>query len=207
MNKGQFIYRYGVPVTVTCGATSYQTRMFYHTSTRPIGTFNEKFFIGTDFMRDGIFRTTDNISDGCIVTINSSGEKMFVISHEPVYKFGEYQSIFAELIVLNFPIQVTITYSQANQNVSRDKFGDPTVASSSSTIGIIITKADTEIKSSVSGGKPIELLEFYTNISTVNENDEITWNGHTYRTTTVWPFGLATETQLLFCRATREVDL
>lgn len=102
--------------------------------------------------------------------------------------------------------QVSVTLSQADEAVSRDKFGKPTGTLNTATIGIVISKAEIDISAVVSGGKPKEVLEFYALPNTLSENDEVTWNGHTFRTSSAWPFGLGGQQQLLFCKAEREVD-
>jgi hypothetical protein len=208
MIKSQFIYSKGVPVTVTrLDGSSYQTRMLYHRTSRQEGTFASSFVLSTEFMRGGIFRPTDDIQNGYIVNVNVTGEQMFIAAFVPEVKFGKIQSINADMILLNFPTQVQLYPSQAAQNVPRDKFGKPISSLASTTIGVTISKADLVIKPEISGGKPIELLEFYARTNTIHENDEIVWNGHRYRTTTVWPFGLADTSQIVLCKAQREIDL
>ena len=103
-------------------------------------------------------------------------------------------------------VQVTITPSEASLNVPRDKYMRPISPTTTTQISIVISKAENKIKQTEAGGKPVEALEFYALPDTINENDELTWNGHTYRTTAVWPFGLGGLTQLVSCEAEREVD-
>jgi hypothetical protein len=208
MSKRNFIWRYGLPVTVTrLDNSTYQTRMLYHMASRPVGVFGANFFLSTEYMRDGIFRVDDDIAPGYIITVNSTNEKMFVTGHETQFKFEIPQSKFAHLVVLDFPIQVELRPSQADEAVARDKFGRPVSALPTTTIGVVITKADTDISPTISGGKPVECLEFYTMIDAIHENDEIVWNSHVYRVSTVWPFGLAGQTQMMFCKAQREIDM
>ncbi|MCL4440231.1 MAG: hypothetical protein M1609_06480 [Firmicutes bacterium] len=104
-------------------------------------------------------------------------------------------------------IQVPVTHSQADEAVPRDKFGRPTQALTPVTIGIVISKAEVDITPVAAGGKPKEVLEFFALPGTIGENDELTWNGHVFRTSSAWPFGLGSLQQLIFCKAEREVDL
>ncbi|WP_088187546.1 hypothetical protein [Desulfosporosinus sp. FKA] len=101
---------------------------------------------------------------------------------------------------------VTVTLSKADEAVPRDKFGKPTDSPNTTTISIVVSKAELDISAVVAGGKPKEVLEFYALLGTISENDELTWNGHTFRTSSAWPFGLGSQQQLLFCKAEREVD-
>lgn len=102
--------------------------------------------------------------------------------------------------------QVLITLSKADEAVPRDKFGKPTGAPNTASIGIVISKAELDISAVVAGGKPKEVLEFFALPNTISENDELTWNGHVFRTTSTWPFGLGGQQQLMFCKAEREID-
>jgi hypothetical protein len=102
--------------------------------------------------------------------------------------------------------QVLITLSKADEAVPRDKFGKPTGTQNTATISIVISKAEVDISAVVAGGKPKEVLEFFAVPNTISENDELTWNGHVFRTTSAWPFGLGGQQQLMFCKAEREVD-
>lgn len=104
-------------------------------------------------------------------------------------------------------VSVTVSRSVADQDVPRDKFGKPTQVPVTATIQIVVSKAREDIKPTPAGGKPVEVLEFYAQPGDINENDEITWNGHTFRTSSVWPFGVGGLTQLLSCQATRELDV
>lgn len=103
-------------------------------------------------------------------------------------------------------VSVSVSRSQAGVNIPRDKFGDPIQAPVVDTISILVNKAEETIKPTEAGGKPVEVLEFYALPSMLNEGDEITWNGHEFRTSAVWPFGLGGMTQLVSCKAEREVD-
>lgn len=103
-------------------------------------------------------------------------------------------------------VQVTVTPSSADEAVPRDKFGKPTQAPTTTIISINISKAELDISAVVAGGKPKEVLEFFTNIGAISENDELAWNGHSFRTTSTWPFGFGGQQQLMFCKAEREVD-
>jgi hypothetical protein len=205
--KQAFILANGVTVTVQrLDGTSYQTRMLYRRVSRPSGTFATSFVFSVEYLRGGVFIPTDDIQHGYIVTVEKTGETMFVASYLPNINFDVETSITAYMVLLNFPTQVQLTQSQASENVTRDKFGKPATTSTSTTIGITISKADLVIDSNVAGGKPTELLEFYARAGTIKENDEFTWNGHTYRTTSIWPFGFADTSQLLQCKAQREID-
>lgn len=102
--------------------------------------------------------------------------------------------------------QVTVILSKADEAVPRDKFGKPTDSPNTTTISIVVSKTELDISAVVAGGKPKEVLEFYALLGTISENDELTWNGHTFRTSSAWPFGLGGQQQLLFCKAEREVD-
>ncbi|MCF8566908.1 hypothetical protein LLE49_19500 [Alicyclobacillus tolerans] len=104
-------------------------------------------------------------------------------------------------------VSVMVTRSVADQDVTRDKFGKPTATVVTATIQIVVSQAREDIKPTAAGGKPVEVLEFYTQPGDISENDEITWNGHTFRTSSVWPFGLGGLTQMLSCQATRELDV
>lgn len=103
-------------------------------------------------------------------------------------------------------VQVLVTLSKADEAVTRDKFGKPTQAPTTVTIGIVVSKAELDISAVVSGGKPKEVLEFFALPGTLSENDELTWNGHVFRTSSTWPFGLGGLQQLISCKAEREVD-
>jgi hypothetical protein len=100
-----------------------------------------------------------------------------------------------------------MTPSAADEAVPRDKFGKPTQAPVTTTISIVIVKAEVDISAVVAGGKPKEVLEFYTAVGAISENDEVNWNGHTFRTSSTWPFGLGGQQQLMSCKAEREVDI
>ena len=102
--------------------------------------------------------------------------------------------------------QVLVTLSRADEAVARDKFGKPTGTPNTATIGIVISKAELDISAVVAGGKPKEVLEFFALPGTISENDELTWNGHVFRTSSTWPFGLGGQQQLISCKAEREVD-
>lgn len=103
-------------------------------------------------------------------------------------------------------VQVPVTLSNADDAVPRDKFGKPTQAPTTATIGIVVNKAELDISAVVAGGKPKEVLEFFALPGTLSENDEVTWNGHIFRTSSTWPFGLGGQQQLISCKAEREVD-
>ena len=103
-------------------------------------------------------------------------------------------------------IQVVISDSKADEAVPRNKFGKPTGDQNTVIITIVVNKAELDISAVIAGGKPKEVLEFYALPGTINENDELTWNGHTFRTSSTWPFGLGGQQQLMFCKAEREVD-
>lgn len=208
MDKSQHIYNYGLSVTITRNdGTTYPTYMLYRTISRDKGSMTDNgFTLSNEYMRGGVFRPTDDIQDGYMVRVNKSGETLFISAHQPQSFMGEIQSIFVFMVLLDFPNQVTWTPSQADTNVTRDKFGRPTPLASS-TIGVIVTQADLVIKPDVSGGKPTELLQFYTQNSTIKENDEIIWNNNTFRVTTAFPYGFAATSHIVLCKAQREVDL
>lgn len=103
-------------------------------------------------------------------------------------------------------VQVPVVRSQADEAVPRDKFGRPVQSSTPVTIGIVVSKAELDVTAVIAGGKPKEVLEFYALAGTISENDELTWNGHVFRTSTAWPFGLGGQQQIIFCKAEREVD-
>ena len=103
-------------------------------------------------------------------------------------------------------VQVPVTLSKADEAVTRDKFGKPTGTPITANIGIVVSKAELDISAVIAGGKPKEVLEFYALPGTLGENDELTWNGHVFRTSSAWPFGLGGLQQLIFCKAEREVD-
>ena len=103
-------------------------------------------------------------------------------------------------------VQVSVMLSKADEAVARDKFGEPTQAPATVTISIAISKAELDISAIAAGGKPKEVLEFFALPGTISENDELTWNGHCFRTSSTRPFGLGGQQQLISCKAEREVD-
>lgn len=107
----------------------------------------------------------------------------------------------------NHKVNVPLQPSQADENVPRDKFGKPTTNLQPLLVDILISKAEEKISSDVSGGKPVEELEFYALPNKVNQNDEITWNTHKFRVMLVWPIQLGGITQLVLCNAQREIDV
>lgn len=104
-------------------------------------------------------------------------------------------------------VAVQLNPSKADVAVPRDKFGKPLQLPTPQSVYIVVSKAAEDIKPTEAGGKPIEVLEFYALTGTVNENDEISWNGHSFRISCVWPFGLGGMNQLVSGKAEREVDL
>lgn len=104
-------------------------------------------------------------------------------------------------------VSVTLKPSQADENVQRDKFGKPINDLPTTTIDIVVTKADQTIKPTLSGAQPVEQLEFYSEPNSVNENDEVTWNGYVFRVSGVWPLQLGGITAVFLCHAEREIDV
>ncbi|EPZ47637.1 hypothetical protein [Alicyclobacillus acidoterrestris] len=207
MSKSQFIYRYGSPAIVTRNDnTTYRTRILYERSVSPNGTFSDTFMFGMDLVRTATFQPCTDIDLGYLVEMTDTGETLFVTATQVQRVLGEPISISAELVRLHFPNAIQLLPSQADENVERDKFGRPLSTIPPTQVNVIITKADLNIVADVGGGKPVEQLEFYCHTGDVNENDEIQWNGHTYRVIMTWPFAFAATARISHCKAQREVD-
>lgn len=103
-------------------------------------------------------------------------------------------------------ITVQVTTSSAGQAVPRDRFGDPT-ATPPAPIGvqIVVDEVTEDIKATETGGQPIESLRFFALPNTINENDSLTWNGHTFRVNSLWPSTFGGILQVLYCHADRMV--
>jgi hypothetical protein len=123
------------------------------------------------------------------------GDNAYDVSSQIIQAFDYHK--------VNVPLQP----SQADENVPRDKFGKPTVDLQPLTVDILVSQAEETINADVSGGKPVEVLEFYALPNAVNENDEVTWNTHKFRVMLVWPIQLGGMTQLVLCHAEREIDV
>jgi len=103
-------------------------------------------------------------------------------------------------------VTVQVVASTAGQAVPRDRFGQPTNAPSVPIDTSVVFDAVTEdIKPTAEGGQPIQQMKFFSLPGTVNENDAVTWNGHEFRVSSVWPSTFGGILQVEYCKADRMV--
>lgn len=72
-------------------------------------------------------------------------------------------------------------------------------------VQIVMSRVPENIQPTAEGGKPVESIEFFALPNSINENDVVTWNGHEFRTSSVWPSAFGGMTQVLYCKADRMV--
>jgi hypothetical protein len=72
-------------------------------------------------MRGGVFKPTDDIANGYLVTVDRTGEQMFLEAFSPDVSNGVNLSISAELLVANYPSVSLQRRVQSNA----DAYGKP----------------------------------------------------------------------------------
>lgn len=104
MNKAQFLYRYGIPATVTkLDGTQYSTYIQYIQKSRT-SQFSEHLTFSQNYMRKGVFPPYDDVANGYRVDVPLFGDTVFVVAGSPDVKFGETQSYTTTLLKTNFTV-------------------------------------------------------------------------------------------------------
>lgn len=199
-SKKSWIQSMGDPITIIRSGGNVSTYARYVKSRQMIQPMQ------VNLMRFMIFPADSGIEPGDVIQNQTTSEQCIVAGYEYHTLKAAVSGIYTELFIMNYP-SVTVTRAVADQNVTRDKFGKPTQTLVTATIGISVIDATEDITAVAAGGKPKEVLTFYAQNGAILENDEVSWNGHAFRTRSVLPFGLSGQTKLVYCKADREVDM
>jgi hypothetical protein len=120
-------------------------------------------------------------------------------------RFSRVATDFNTLLSLN---GVTVTVSRTVQaNITqRDIFGTPqNYIPNTFTANILVTDQHLDETSIIAGGKPKEVITIIASPATFIENDEISYNSHTYQVGSVEKIVLGGSDSLEMYTATREV--
>lgn len=106
MDKSQFIYRVGVPVTVTkTDGTQYDTYIQYVQKSRT-SQFSEHLTFSQNYMRKGTFMPDLDVANGYTVDVPAYGDVDLVVAGSPDIRFGEAVSFTATLLKTNYTVEL-----------------------------------------------------------------------------------------------------
>ena len=122
-------------------------------------------------------------------------------------RFSRVETDFNALLNLN-GINVTISRIIQSEITERDIYGTPIgYTPEILTATILVTDQYLDETTVLAGGKPKEILKIIANAGTFIKNDEIPYNSHHYKITSVEDIPLGGNNTLEMCIATREVEV
>jgi hypothetical protein len=122
-------------------------------------------------------------------------------------RFSRITTDFNMLLELN-GVDVTITRTEQSQITNRDIFGMPEgYTPNTFTVKVLVTDQYLDETTVIAGGKPKEILKIMALPGTFVENDDISYNSHSYQVTDVEKISLSGNDSLELYSATRQVEV